>query len=662
MMAYIPSETEKMERKMNPKLLAFDWHAQSEKKSERRFQDSELSASKPVKNTRGKEGVKTTGRNGSGFSTRFLRNEAKVHLRIPYAHSKYAGHLFHILTDSTIQTVCVNIGSRNRCPSDRAFRQRWNGGSVRAWNPKEKTMKKLSMIMVLLVGATALFAQVPGIINYQGRVAVNGTNFNGAGAFKFALVGNTNTLRQATATANLGGSFVTSYTVTDGGAGYSTAPAVTVVGGGGSGATATANVSGGVVTTLTPVNAGSGYTSPPTVTIAAPPSGAVNFTFWSNDGSGAAGSQPATAVSLPVVKGLYSVLLGDASMTNMTAISAAAFSGSDVRLRVWFNDGSGFQQLSPDQRIGAVGYAMNVSGAVGAGLADINTFFMSSTAATGGDGSMGRPWNSLYALTNHTAGFLNGKTVILLAGTYTTSTDIAFTNTYTNLTIKGMDPQNVFIVSTNNSYRIFTCTAGATNIVFDSLTLTSTNSNGDGGAIYLQPGCTAQNCTFRACNAGSSNGGAVYCNYGGTIQNCTFSGNSGWNGGGVCCSSGGMVQNCTFSGNSVPGSSGGGVYCSSGGTVQNCTFSGNSASVGGGVALFYSGCTMQNCTFNGNSGTSGGGVFCNSGGTVQNCSIIRGGGTTNSVFSVGGGIKWMSIWTNQNSAADFVTYSISLNN
>ena len=31
-------------------------------------------------------------------------------------------------------------------------------------------------------------AQVPNLVNYQGRVAVGTTNFNGSGTFKFALV------------------------------------------------------------------------------------------------------------------------------------------------------------------------------------------------------------------------------------------------------------------------------------------------------------------------------------------------------------------------------------------------------------------------------------------------------------------------------------------
>src|SRR5688572_29672946 len=33
-----------------------------------------------------------------------------------------------------------------------------------------------------------LLAQVPSLINYQGRIAVGGTNYDGTGQFKFALV------------------------------------------------------------------------------------------------------------------------------------------------------------------------------------------------------------------------------------------------------------------------------------------------------------------------------------------------------------------------------------------------------------------------------------------------------------------------------------------
>jgi hypothetical protein len=125
-----------------------------------------------------------------------------------------------------------------------------------------------------LLVASGLSAQVPQIINYQGRVVVGSTNFNGTGQFKFALINNAN-----------------------------------------------------------------------------------GQTLWSNDNTSS--GEPAAAVSVSVANGLYSVLLGDTSISNMTAIPATVFGNSDVRLRVWFNDGShGWQQFTPDQRIASVGYAM----------------------------------------------------------------------------------------------------------------------------------------------------------------------------------------------------------------------------------------------------------------------------------------------------------------
>ena len=83
------------------------------------------------------------------------------------------------------------------------------------------------------------------------------------------------------------------------------------------------------------------------------------ITYWSNDGTSTAGVEPTSPVTLAVTKGLYSVLLGDTALANMTALSTTALDHADVRLRVWFNDGSrGFQQISPDQRLAAAPYAM----------------------------------------------------------------------------------------------------------------------------------------------------------------------------------------------------------------------------------------------------------------------------------------------------------------
>lgn len=82
-------------------------------------------------------------------------------------------------------------------------------------------------------------------------------------------------------------------------------------------------------------------------------------TFWSNDGTSNAGSQPTASVSIPVSSGLYSVQLGDTTLANMTAVPAGVFANADVKLRVWFSDGVNvFQLMTPDQKIAAVGYAM----------------------------------------------------------------------------------------------------------------------------------------------------------------------------------------------------------------------------------------------------------------------------------------------------------------
>lgn len=139
-----------------------------------------------------------------------------------------------------------------------------------------KTCPILSLALLFCFALLPLAAQVPGLLNYQGRIAVGSTNFDGNGQFKFALVNGTGSI-----------------------------------------------------------------------------------SYWSNDGTSTAGSQPAAAVTLPVVKGLYSVQLGDTTLANMTTLPATVFANADVRLRVWFNDGTtGFQLLTPDKRIAAVGYAM----------------------------------------------------------------------------------------------------------------------------------------------------------------------------------------------------------------------------------------------------------------------------------------------------------------
>ena len=71
------------------------------------------------------------------------------------------------------------------------------------------------------------------------------------------------------------GQSLRSITLTAGGAGYTSAPTVSFVGGGGTGAAATATVSGGVVNYVALTNPGSGYTSAPIVTFTGGGTGAI---------------------------------------------------------------------------------------------------------------------------------------------------------------------------------------------------------------------------------------------------------------------------------------------------------------------------------------------------------------------------------------------------
>jgi hypothetical protein len=228
----------------------------------------------------------------------------------------------------------------------------------------ETRLHSILIWLTLAVSVIGLPAQNT-VVTYQGRVQTGGSDFTGPGQFKFALVTVTNKSSTATAVANPpSGGFITVITVTFGGNGYVTPPAVTITGGGGSGATATASLTGSAVSSITVNNTGSGYTSTPTVTVAPPPEALAYTTYWSNDGTSAEGSEPGDAISLPVNNGLFTARLGDASVANMTALPDGLFAQPDLHLRLWFDDGvNGFAVLHPTQPLSAAPYAFIAGGA-----------------------------------------------------------------------------------------------------------------------------------------------------------------------------------------------------------------------------------------------------------------------------------------------------------
>lgn len=81
-------------------------------------------------------------------------------------------------------------------------------------------------------------------------------------------------------------------------------------------------------------------------------------TWWSNDGTSTNGSQPTAAVSVTVTGGLFTLVLGNTNLSNMTTVPAGLFTEPGLQLQIWFSDGvNGFAALNPPQNLTATPYA-----------------------------------------------------------------------------------------------------------------------------------------------------------------------------------------------------------------------------------------------------------------------------------------------------------------
>ena len=371
-------------------------------------------------------------------------------------------------------------------------------------------IQRLSAAMAMLALAT-LNAQLSTLhaqnttFTYQGSVTVEGTNFTGIGLFQFALVTSTNYNHQALAAANMSGVspnfFVGTCSVTAGGSGYTAIPEVTIIGGGGSGATASATISGGAVNHITVLTPGSGYVSPPSVVIAPPPANTAYVTYWSNDGASSDGGEPATAVNVAVTNGLFTVVLGDATLANMLPISAAVFAQPNLQLRIWFDDGvHGFTALSPVQNLTPLPYANYAGSAASAGsvaaadiVGTIPAAQLPASVLTNGESGVsvtGSFFGSGAGVTNVPFGLLNGSgyyswgsfTLASLpaVGSQPRSVAAADVNRDGKLAlICANTGDTTLTLLTNNGYGVFGSNA-TLNVGYAPIGLVAADVNGDG--------------------------------------------------------------------------------------------------------------------------------------------------------------------------------------
>lgn len=140
----------------------------------------------------------------------------------------------------------------------------WTSGETPAysnWNPGEPNGDQYTYMLALGLEAGG------GTWNDIGNVTIPGGQPPLYGVAEVGIC----TPHQATATAVLYNSFVVNASIKDVGCGYTNAPLVMIVGGGGSGATATATINNGSVVAVNIVSTGSGYTNAPQIIIASPP-------------------------------------------------------------------------------------------------------------------------------------------------------------------------------------------------------------------------------------------------------------------------------------------------------------------------------------------------------------------------------------------------------
>lgn len=229
-----------------------------------------------------------------------------------------------------------------------------------------------------------------GGAGYSSPPAVSLSGGGGSGAAGEALLGLTDA----------------SITVDNGGSGYDLPPFVVITGGGGSGATAVANLTGDVVTSITVTSPGWGYTSAPTITLIPQSAGsgatatanANNFTV-SGVRLTAAGSGYTSAPTVSFSGGGGSGAAASVNFASVTLASDTSIGGTgNITIGSPIGGSAGLTKVGANTLIltGANSYTGNTVVDAGAllvnspgSLAAASAVTVNSGATLGGDGTIG---------------------------------------------------------------------------------------------------------------------------------------------------------------------------------------------------------------------------------------------------------------------------------
>ena len=240
-----------------------------------------------------------------------------------------------------------------------------------------------------------------------------------------------------------------------------------------------------------------------------------------------------------------------------------------------------------------------------------STWYVDANAASGGDGSIVKPFKTLKEAINKVQDY---DVIKIAPGTYEGGNNIELTvNKIVSLERYG-DGEAIF--DADKDSRVLKITAQTVNIT--GLTFKNGKCDGNGGAVYFEHSGTVTNCTFIKNQATDGHkGGAVYFGESGIALNSIFTDNRADDDGGAIFEGGAI--NCTFTGNSA-NDHGGAIHHGDGNyTAVNCTFNNNAAGSGGATY----GVDVVNCNFNGNKAKEGvgGAVYFGGLGTVTNCNF-----------------------------------------